>query len=82
MLGRLRMTVEDCIEEYERLSNGMFGDPRHFTTLRYYLIDRNKYDTQSVEAVFEDVFERRGENPTGDESAEREFRSEAGVCQT
>lgn len=81
MLGRLRMTVDDCLREYERLSHRIFGSPRHFTTLRYYFIDRNKYDIEPVEAVFQDVSNRRGEVLREGEEL-HEFCSDTGVCQT
>lgn len=76
------MTVEDCLKEYEDLSHSIFGNPRHFTQLRYYLINRTKYDTQPVDAVFEDVSNRRGELRENNDYAPHEFCSETGICQT
>lgn len=30
MLGRLSMTVDECIQAYENLADRVFGHPRHF----------------------------------------------------
>ena len=39
MLGRFRMTVPDCLCEYERLGDRVLGKPRYFT--RHVLAGRN-----------------------------------------
>ncbi|KAI9725004.1 MAG: hypothetical protein M1812_000280 [Candelaria pacifica] len=50
MLGRLRMRVEDCVTEYERLGKEVFGKPR---PLKYY-----KYSHTNLERVIKDVVQR------------------------
>ncbi|KAI1458357.1 FabD/lysophospholipase-like protein, partial [Annulohypoxylon moriforme] len=63
MLGRFRMTVEDCIDEYTNLAGEVFGHPRRLHDLNTYgLIKRCKYDTKKFEAVIKDVITRRVES--------------------
>ncbi|KAK3657560.1 hypothetical protein LTR56_002335 [Elasticomyces elasticus] len=61
MLGRLRMTVPDCLDEYGRLCARVFGQPRTFTQLRLPFIKRSKYSSKHLQEVFEDIICRRGE---------------------
>lgn len=61
MLGRLRMTVADCLVEYKTLAAQIFGKPRTFHQLRVPFIKRNKYDASMLHRVFSDVVERRRE---------------------
>ncbi len=79
MLGRLRMSVDDCIDEYLRLGGRVFGKPRHFHQLVKPLIwvDRTKYDAKIFEDVIQDVTERRGKIGGGSR-----FKSEPGLCKT
>lgn len=63
MFGRFRMTVRDCLDEYENLGAKIFGKPRFFTPLRisalYAITNRPKFDASLAEDVFEDVSRRR-----------------------
>lgn len=63
MLGRLRMTVDDCIQEYERLAGSVFGHANlfHQTFLPTAWMKRPKYDTAVLESVIRGVITRRGE---------------------
>jgi patatin-like phospholipase/acyl hydrolase len=53
MLGRLRMGVDECIEEYKRLSSDVFAHCRHRITLRGKLQGRFDHDAlaNGVKAV-------------------------------
>lgn len=79
MLGRFRMTVPDCMLEYETVAAKVFGRPRFFTTLRFGLVDRTKYKATTLKKVFEDVTERRSES-----KGQRRitFPSKRGLCKT
>ena|SRR2546421_7575428 len=50
MLGRLRMTVIQCMREYKRIGTKVFG---HRRLLHYY-----RYSHKKLEAAFKDVIER------------------------
>ena len=81
MLGRFRMSVLDCIEEYQKLGEGVFGHPRLACTLRFGVGNRSRYKAESLEDVFKDVAARRDEYCQDPVPAIR-FPSERGVCQT
>lgn len=81
MLGRFRMTVPDCIDEYKNLGQEVFGNPRIFSTLRFGLGNRTKYKAARLEDVFQRVTAKRNEylaNP--DRSIT--FPSGRGLCKT
>lgn len=61
MLGRFRMPVPDCLHEYKRLGEEVFGKPRVVYALRFKLGDRKKYSTVRLEKVLQEVAERRCE---------------------
>ena len=63
MLSRLRMTVDDCIKEYEDLAGSVFGNARifHQTFLPTVWLKRPKYDAATLETVITGVLRRRGE---------------------
>lgn len=81
MLGRFRMTVPDCISEYENLGEEVFGKPRMLYTLRYGLGNRTKYKAANLEKVFREVAERRSEQLCQPHS-KITFPSERGLCKT
>ncbi|OTA61064.1 FabD/lysophospholipase-like protein [Hypoxylon sp. EC38] len=60
MLGRFRMTVDDCIYEYRHLAGSVFGRPRYFHAMNC-LISRCKYNTKKFEQVITNVIMRRME---------------------
>ncbi|RDW61321.1 hypothetical protein BP5796_11213 [Coleophoma crateriformis] len=81
MLGRLRMSINSCIEEYRILSGDIFGHPRmaHFRSPIFW--PRDKYDGKLIEHAVEKVVHRRMS------AAERElgagnFNSPPGLCRT
>lgn len=70
------MTVDDCIEEYERLGENVFGNPRHMAKGG---VLWPKFDAQVFEQVIRDVTSRhRGE--AGE--FEPTFPSEEDLCKT
>ena len=79
MLGRFRMTVPDCISEYETLGQEVFGKPRFFTTLRFGVGNKTKYRANELKKVFENVTERRSEQSS---HGRVKFPSERGLCRT
>lgn len=81
MLGRLRMSVADCLHEYKTLGGEIFGKPRFFTELKFILISRAKYDSKVLERVFQGVAERHRE--VSDHNYDYAlFPSERGLCGT
>jgi hypothetical protein len=59
MLGRLRMNVDDCIEEYINFSEKIFGHPRIFSLRGPIWWPRPKYDHKRLEEAVQDVVFRR-----------------------
>ena len=55
MLGRLRMTVRECLMEYKNLGNLMFG---HRRLLHYY-----RYSHKKLEASIKDVVVQHCHDP-------------------
>ena len=52
MLSRLRMTVDDCIKEYETLGHKIFGQPRKSSLFG---ILKPKYSGRAFKELIEDV---------------------------
>jgi hypothetical protein len=79
MLSRLRMPVDDCIDEYINLGGSIFGKPRHFHELikPLYWINRTKYNADRLVRVINDVTERRGKR-----DGDTRFESDADLCRT
>ena len=65
MLGRLRMTVDDCIQEYKKLGDDVFGRPQMFSTRYYLLGDRPLYDSKRFENTLKNFVNRRRERYQG-----------------
>ena len=83
MLGRLRMTVTDCILEYKTLGSKIFGKPRYFVELKFGMGSRCRYDHKVAEEVFKDVVKRRTEKRSGETYQQRiTFPSGRGLCNT
>ena len=57
------MPISDCIDEYKSLCKNVFGRPRFFSTLRFGLGDRPKYDAARLEKTFKDVIAKHNEYP-------------------
>lgn len=82
MLGRFRMTVPDCLFEYQTLGHEIFGKPRMIHTLKFGLGFRPKYRATKLEKVFKDVTKRRNEQPGRSETGKIVFPSGRGLCAT
>jgi len=78
MLGRFRMTVPDCLHEYECLGGEIFGEPRFFTQSRFGVGKRTKYEGKKLEKVFKEVTTRRSER----KDINFTFPLKRGLCKT
>ena len=76
------MTVDDCIFEYRRLGQKVFGNPRMISALRFGLGVRHKYKAARLEEVFKDVSKRRDEKSAPGETTQITFPSGRGLCAT
>ena len=76
------MTVPDCICEYEKVGQRVFGKPRFFTKINFAVGNRYKYNAESLEKVFKEVTKRRNKNPDGETFGKITFPSEKGLCTT
>ncbi len=64
MLGRLSMSVDECLEAYEILSDRVFGNPRWFH-FQNALMPRSKYDTKVLGEVIKEIIKLRYTNKRG-----------------
>ena len=79
MLGRLSMTVDECLEAYKDLSDKVFGHPRHFHIRRPPWIPREKYKASRLEGVIKEIVKRR--DPQG-HSSTLFFQPHEDMCRT
>ncbi|KAL8370125.1 hypothetical protein RB595_000483 [Gaeumannomyces hyphopodioides] len=82
MLARLRMPVDDCIEEYKTLGGKIFGNPRTFHQVGWQALvknRKNKFATTPLEEAIQDVIRRRGEISSDQDDA-MAFRTPKGLC--
>ena len=78
MLGRLRMPVSDCIEEYQKLAESSFGRPRLINQMNTAgIISRSKYNTAKLEKAIQSLIVRR----LGPKSVHL-FKFDADLCRT
>lgn len=68
MLGRLRMTVRDCLDEYKALGGKVFGRPHIFTELNTGVFRRPQYDTEELETIFREVCRRHNHEVEGNDT--------------
>ena len=59
MLGRLRMSIDDCISEYERLGADVFAHSRWFHIKSAFWSPREKYNHRSLERVIQKLVNDR-----------------------
>ncbi|KAK7180469.1 phosphorylase superfamily protein [Paraphaeosphaeria sporulosa] len=59
MLSRFRMTVKDCLCEYENMSNQIFGRPRLLSQRNALIPGWTKYSASRMEKAFKKVTTRR-----------------------
>jgi hypothetical protein len=75
MISRLRMTVDDCLEEYKAFGSDVFGKPRPFTMKT---IIWDKFSWKRLQKVIEDVTLRHCEDP----HARTKWPSPEDLCRT
>ncbi|KAL8992576.1 MAG: hypothetical protein Q9169_006992 [Polycauliona sp. 2 TL-2023] len=76
MLSRLRMTVDDCINEYKTLGQKIFGNPR---PLAFGAVMWHKFDYKVLEEVIKSVTRRHSEKSEVDVL---HFPSDEDLCRT
>lgn len=79
MLGRLRMSIDDCIDEYETLGPKVFAHPRWFHLKSPLFWPRDKYDHRSLEKAIREVIDRRSSFVYG---GDKSFASDENRCRT
>lgn len=80
MLGRLRMTVDDCLAEYETFGEKIFGRPRWWSVRGPLPFPTDKYNAQNIVDAVGDVVKRR--NPSSDNGIVVTLRSASDLCRT
>ncbi len=79
MLGRLRMSIDDCIAEYETLGPKVFAHSRWFHFRSPLFWPRDKYDHRSLEKAIREVIDRRSPFVAG---GDKSFASDENRCRT
>ncbi|KAI3317965.1 FabD/lysophospholipase-like protein [Xylariaceae sp. AK1471] len=79
LLSRFRMTVEDCLQEYETMAGAIFGRPRTLHKMNTIVVKRNKYSRKTPEKVTKEVIERRAELRDEDDPKPL-FQTEIDTC--
>jgi len=80
MLGRFRMPVWDCMQEYAKMGNSIFGKPRLVSLRNIGIISLPKYSSTALEEAFQEVTARRGEQTANGINVT--FPSSWGICKT
>ncbi|KAK8088570.1 FabD/lysophospholipase-like protein [Apiospora hydei] len=79
MLSQFRMTVEDCMREYENMGTNIFGHPRMLHAVNVPIITRTRFSTRRLTQAFEQVIRRRLE-ATEEFTSSVEFQTYTGTC--
>lgn len=79
MLGRLRMTVDDCIKEFETLGDKIFGESRWFSVRGPFPALRDKYNGEKLAKVVRDVVRKY---TPGSKDIQGPFASDPRMCRT
>jgi hypothetical protein len=58
MLGRLRMTVDECIDAYASLSDRIFRKQRHRVTIKGQV--QGRFDSDELERAIKEIAVRQG----------------------
>jgi hypothetical protein len=58
MLGRLRMSVSDCITAYLSLSDRVFRKTRHRVTVKGHV--QSRFDAEELERAVQEVVKQQG----------------------
>jgi hypothetical protein len=81
MLSRLRMDVDDTIEEFKRLAGTIFGKPRVVSIRGPVFWGRPKYDYHILERAVKDVLDTRLPR-LRHHIGGQQFRSDPEMCRT
>ncbi|KAK8055780.1 hypothetical protein PG993_001007 [Apiospora rasikravindrae] len=79
MLSQFRMTVEDCMREYENMGTEIFGHPRMLHAVNVPIITRTRFSTRRLTEAFEQVIRRRLE-ATEEFTSSVAFQTYTGTC--
>ena len=86
MLGRLRMSVHDCLAEYKRLGGQVFGSPNFWTELRFgvfHLSTAPKYNAKHLKAAVQEVCKEYKEKEDDTSNGDRLlFPCRKDICKT
>ena len=76
MLGRLNMSVDECIKEYEELMGSIFGSKAHLWPVSPFANVNAQYDAKRVKAAIEDLLRKHDlpENSVFNDGTERRCR--------
>jgi hypothetical protein len=58
MLGRLRMTVDECIDAYVSLSDRVFQKQRHRVTIKGQV--QGRFDSEKLERAIKEIVAKQG----------------------
>lgn len=67
MLSRLRMNVEECLEEFQTMLDNVWSQRRTFSIRSYTFMPREKYSHEALERALKDMVKRK--NPDGNKDA-------------
>jgi hypothetical protein len=80
MLGRLKMTVENCIEAFRIYSKAIFNQPRLLYYLKY---PGPKYSNKTLRSAINKVIEEHEPNKDGDTRWKKDtFAAVGDYCKT
>lgn len=82
MLGRLRMSVHDCLNEYRKFAESMFGNPRFASTRSPLYWPQPKYDHHPFESQFESLLRRYDKSFVDEKPREVLLGSDTKQCKT
>ena len=89
MLSRLRMTVDDALEEYRNLAGDIFGHPRKASMRGPLLWPRGKYSAEKLKKAVSKVVAKQAvkrsavrQQPQGQQPGDETFNFEPMMCRT
>lgn len=60
MLGRLNMSVEQCIEAYTEMAGEIFGRKKHRFGFNFRLHEQEKYDSEILKRAIQTILKKKG----------------------
>jgi hypothetical protein len=85
MLGRLRMNIHDCMDQFFNLSKQVFGEPKFFKGLqnvtrnKYLRLGQARYQGGKLEALVKEAVENRAKSDQS-QKTESQFKSSSEQC--